>query len=226
MDKQFNAGYIDAELNRIGARIKKPLEIYLIGGCAMSFRGLKEFTKDVDIVFKSEKSHQSFCDALFGAQYHEPFTMKSEHEQLKAKRMFENKDGFHLDLFVKTVIGKLVLSESMAGRAEPYRQYGNLGVYLLSREDIFLFKGLASEGRRRDLPDMQALYPGLDWRIIERELDSQKLSQELKKLFIRRLEEFNRVYKLDVPILARLKRKTGKNQARWRLRLSPAGAAG
>jgi hypothetical protein len=211
MSDQFNAGYIDAELNRIGARIKKPSEIYLIGGCAMSFRGLKEFTKDVDIVFKNEKDHESFCEALFGAQYHEPFTVKTEHEHLKAKRMFENKDGFHLDLFVKQVVGKLVLSESMAGRAELYRQYGNLGVYLLSKEDIFLFKGLASEGRKRDLPDMQVLYPGLDWKVIERELDSQELSQELKAMFVRRLEEFSRVYELDVPILGRLRKKAGKN---------------
>ena len=77
---------------------------------------------------------------------------------------------------------------------------------------IFLFKGLASEGRKRDLPDMQAIYPGLDWEVIERELDSQELSEELKELFIRRLEEFSRVYRLDVPILRRLKKRTGKNQ--------------
>jgi len=34
----------------------------------------------------------------------------------------------------------------------------------------------------------------------------------LKELFIRRLEEFSRVYRLDVPILRRLKKRTGKNQ--------------
>jgi hypothetical protein len=225
MDDQFDAGYIDAELTRIGARIKKPMEIYLIGGCAMSFRGLKEFTKDVDIIFKTERDYELFCDALFGAQYHEPFTMKSEHEQLKAKRMFENKDGFHLDLFVKTVIGKLALSKSMTRRAELYRQYGDMAVCLLSKEDIFLFKGLASEGRKRDLPDMQAIYPGLNWGVIERELDSQELSEELKELFIRRLEEFNRVYRLDVPILRRLKKTTGK-KIKSPLPQSPAAAGG
>jgi hypothetical protein len=57
---------------------------------------------------------------------------------------------------------------------------------------------------------MQAIYPGLDWGVIERELDSQKLSKELKELFIRRLEEFNRIYRLDVPILERLKKSVGK----------------
>jgi|SRR5271157_6721 len=207
MDRQFNSEYIDCELNTIGARVGKPLGIYLIGGCAMSFRSLKQFTKDVDIVFEDNADYELFCEALFGAQYHQPFTMRSEHKHLKAMQMYENKDGFHLDLFVKRVVGKLMLSKSMIGRAELYKKYGNLSVYLLSKEDIFLFKGLASEGRKRDLPDMQVLYPNLNWKVIEVELASQFLARDLNELFIRRLEEFRDTYKLDVPILAKLKKR-------------------
>ena len=202
----FDARYIDAELENIGARVKKSVSIYLIGGCTMSFRKLKETTKDVDIVFKNTNDYLLFCDALFGAQYHQPFVMKNEHEKLEATKMFENKDGFHLDLFVKRVIGKLELSKKMVDRAELFKSYGDLSVYLLSKEDVFLFKGLASEGRKRDLPDMQVLYPNLDWKAIEDELLSQALGNELVDLFIRRLEEFRDTYKLDVPILAKLSR--------------------
>lgn len=204
---QFDAKYIDTELEKIGTRIKKPISIYLIGGCAMSFRKLKETTKDIDIVFKNKDDYGLFCDALFGAQYHEPYTIKSEHEKLEATKMFENKDGFHLDLFIKKVVGKLELSDSMVKRAEPFKSYGNLSVYLLSKADVFLFKGLASEGRKRDLPDMQVLYPNLNWKVIEDELASQTLSKELVGLFVRRLEEFRDTYRLDVPILSRLKKK-------------------
>ncbi|VVC03398.1 Uncharacterised protein [Candidatus Bilamarchaeum dharawalense] len=206
MDKNFDATYIDRELIQIGNRIKKPMAIYLIGGCAMSFRGLKDFTKDVDIVFKSKLDYETFCDALFGAQYHQPIIIKTEHENLHAMKMFENKDGFHLDLFIRQVIRKLVLSKSMVQRAELHKKYGNLSVYLLSKEDIFLFKGLASEGRQRDLPDMQILYPNLNWKVILEELNSQKLSKDLKELFVRRLEAFNQQYRLDVPILRELKK--------------------
>lgn len=173
----------------------------------MSFRRLKESTKDIDIVFKDKKDYDLFCDALFGAQYYQQYVMKTEHEKLEAAKMFENKDGFHLDLFVKKVIGKLELSDKMMARAELFRSYGNLSVYLLSREDIFLFKGLASEGRKRDLPDMRMLYPDLDWKAIEDELASQALAADLIGLFVRRLEEFRDTYRLDVPILARLRRK-------------------
>lgn len=203
----FDAKYIDAELEKIGARIKKPVSVYLIGGCAMSFRKLKEATKDVDIVFRNKDDYDLFCGALFGAQYHQPYAMKSEHERLEATMMFENKDGFHLDLFVKKVIGKLELSKEMIARAELFNQYGNLSVYLLSKEDIFLFKGLASEGRKRDLPDMRVLYPNLDWKVIESELATQALAKDLNELVISRLEEFRDNYKLDIPILAKLKRR-------------------
>lgn len=204
---EFNAKYVDKELETIGIRIKKPIEIYLIGGVAMSFRGLKETTKDIDIVFKNNQDYDIFTDALFGAQYHEPIVMKSEYENLETMKMFENKDTFHLDLFIGHVLRKLDLSDSMMKRAELYKKYGNLSVYLIAKEDIFLFKGLASEGRTRDLDDMRTIYPNIDWKIIKQELKSQKKSKELTAWFVRRLEKFNRIHKLDVPILKELKKE-------------------
>ena len=206
MDKQFDKEYIDAELEKIGIRIQRTVKIYLIGGCAMSFRGLKESTKDIDIVFKNMEEYKTFTEGLFGAQYHEPFVIKSEYAHLEAMKMYENKDGFHLDLFVGHVLRKLKLSDSMIVRAEFYKKYGNLSVYLISKEDIFLFKGLASEARKRDLADMKVMYPNLEWSVITKELSSQHLSMELISWFVSRLEEFRETNKLDVPILKELKK--------------------
>jgi len=207
MDRQFDEKYIDKELESIGIRIKKPTGIYLIGGCAMSLRQLKESTKDIDIVFRNKEDYEAFADALFGAQYYEPFTITSEYLHLEAMKMYENKDAFHLDLFVGQVLRKLVLSDSMIKRAEMYKKHGNMEVYLLSKEDVFLFKGFASEGRKRDLADMNVLYPGLDWVALKQELKIQKMPKRLMALFVSRLEEFSRTYKLDVPILRELKKK-------------------
>lgn len=202
----FDAEYIDGELEKIGSRLKKPTGIFLIGGCAMSFRKLKEATKDIDIVFRGNADYETFCDALFGAQYRVPFPIKSEHEKLEASAMYENKDNFHLDLFVKRVCGKMALSESMIHRTEFYKKYGNLSVFLVAKEDIFLFKGLASEGRKRDLSDMRIIYPNLDWSMMLEELRSQKLSGELMEHILRRFEEFRKTYDLDVPIMGKLKK--------------------
>ncbi len=207
--ESFDAGYIDRELQQIGSRVKKPVSIYLIGGCAMAFRRLKEVTKDIDIVFRDKGGYGAFCDALFGAQYFAPIVITCEHKKLETVKMYENKDKFHLDLFVKRVCGKMVLSGRMIKRAELYKKYGNLGVYLLAKEDVFLFKSLASEARKRDLGDMRVIYPNLDWAVIKEELSSQELSNDLIALVVRRLEEFRSVYDLDVPILNALKKMAG-----------------
>jgi hypothetical protein len=207
MDKQFEEKYIDKELNEIGKRIKKQINIYLIGGASMSFRNLKESTKDIDIVFANKEDCDIFRDALFGAQYYEPITIKSEYKELEAIKIYENKDGFTLDLFIKHVLRKLEITNSMIKRSELHKIYGNLSVYLLSKEDIFLFKGLASENRHRDLDDMRVLYPNLKWDAIVQELESQKRSEFLREWFVRRLEKFIETYGLDVPILNKLKKK-------------------
>lgn len=205
--KLFDSAYIDRELGEIGKRVKKPVKIYLIGGCAMSFRKLKEATKDIDIVFAGRSDCATFCGALFGAQYSEQAKIMPEHEKLEAAAMYENKDGFHLDLFMRKVCGKMELSERMERRAEFYRKYGKMEVYLLAKEDIFLFKALSSEGRKRDLADMQVIYPNLDWKAVEGELRLQKLSADLMAHIVRRFGEFERIYHLEVPILKRLKRR-------------------
>ena len=205
--ERFDAAYIDAELGNIGTRVKEPISIYLIGGCAMSFRGLKEATKDVDIVFKSKKDYGAFCGALFGAQYFEPLKIVAEYAHLEAIRMFENKDKFHLDLFVERVCGKMKLSSGVVARSEFYKSYGKMSVCLVAKEDIFLFKSLASEGRKRDLDDMRVLYPNLDWKAMEKELKSQRFGPALNLHIAARLEEFRSKYDLDVPLLSSLKRK-------------------
>ncbi len=206
--ERFDAAYIDTELGNIGSRVKKPISIYLIGGCAMSFRGLKESTKDVDIVFKSKTEYEVFCGALFGAQYFEPLKIVAEYAHLEAIKMFENKDRFHLDLFVERVCEKMKLSSGVVARSEFYKSYGKMEVYLVAKEDIFLFKSLASEGRKRDLDDMRMLYPNLDWKAMEKELKSQRFGAALNSHISARLEEFRAKYDLDVPLLSSLKRKT------------------
>lgn len=201
----FDAEYIDKELRTIAGHLRLKVRIYLIGGCAMSFRGIKESTKDIDVVFRTEREYRAFCDALMRSGYEEFVKMIDEYGCLQAMKMCENKDGFHFDLFLMEVCKKLNLSKSMAGRAEPYNGYGVLSVFLVSKEDIFLFKSLASEGRKRDLDDMKSLYPNLDWNVMLREIKSQRLSDGNVRSIIERFEEFKRVYELDVPILTKLK---------------------
>ena len=51
----FTKEELELWLTALGSALDKPLDMYLIGGCAMSFRGIKDRTKDIDIVM----SHQT-----------------------------------------------------------------------------------------------------------------------------------------------------------------------
>lgn len=51
--EKFGKEYVEKEFLRIGLALKTKIRVFLIGGCAMIFRGLKPATKDVDIVFTS-----------------------------------------------------------------------------------------------------------------------------------------------------------------------------
>lgn len=203
MDKQFRPECIREAFAKIGAKAGKPLSVYLIGGCSMPLRGIKESTKDVDMVFRTKKDFDCFCEAAGWAQFLRVADVEGEYAGLVANRILRNRDGLTLDLFVARVLGKLALSKAMVGRAELHGEYGKLKIFLLGREDIFLFKALASESRKRDLSDMSALYPGLDWDTILGELESQELSSELNAHFVRRLSAFSQEYRLDVPKLGK-----------------------
>ncbi|SFR91017.1 hypothetical protein SAMN05216559_0867 [Halomicrobium zhouii] len=53
MRARFDSSYIRSELDRIGQQLDEPLTVFLIGGGSMAFRGLKDTTKDIDLVVTS-----------------------------------------------------------------------------------------------------------------------------------------------------------------------------
>lgn len=53
MRTRFDSSSIRLELERIGQQLVEPLTVFLIGGSAMAFRGLKDTTKDIDFIVPS-----------------------------------------------------------------------------------------------------------------------------------------------------------------------------
>ena len=48
----------------MGLNIDKSIIIYMIGGCALSFKGLKPATKDIDIIVTSKPDFDVFNKAM------------------------------------------------------------------------------------------------------------------------------------------------------------------
>lgn len=145
--------------------IKMP--VYLIGGGAMIFRREKLSTKDVDLVLLTD-GHAKELEAVFTKMG------MLVNSRLAVELQITSKDSQRpwVDIFVGRVCDGLSLTESMRQRSEHVANYGNISLYMLSREDIFLLKSITD--RLRDLEEMLVLYSnGLDERPLFTECEIQ-----------------------------------------------------
>lgn len=102
------------------------------------------------------------------------------------------------------------MSERVKRRAEFYKQFGMLKVFLISREDIMLFKGITE--RAGDFEDMEAIAKeGVDWDIVRDEVFAQGGERSWEGLLYNRLHELRERYKINVPILRDLLKRDREN---------------
>ncbi|WEL18784.1 Transcriptional regulator, contains wHTH domain [Halorhabdus sp. SVX81] len=172
MRPTFGREYIENEFQRVTDGLSAPLTVYLIGGGAMALRNLKGATKDIDLVVSDGDAYGQLWAVLMDLGYAEIQSLGPEYRVLGATSCVENDDGCRLDIFNQQVANKLVLTDGMQERSEPFRNTDQLTVRLVSSEDIFLFKLIA--GRDDDIEDMNMLVQaGLDYDIVEEELEAQ-----------------------------------------------------
>ena len=206
MRRRFDSEYIESELRRVGRQLEADLTVYLIGGGAMSFRGLKETTKDIDLIVSDGDDLRVLQAVLLGNGYDIVKEPGAEYDDLGAQRILENDDGCRIDIFNQQVIDKLVLSDGMRRRSEAYLDAGELSVALVSAEDIFLFKSVA--GRTDDIEDMFSLVQTeLDFDVIEDELQQQidLLGQELFVTYANEaLLELEEQHNISTPLAERV----------------------
>jgi hypothetical protein len=172
MRPTFGGEYIENEFQRIGDGLTEPLTVYLIGGGAMSLRDLKGATKDIDLVVPDGDAYGQLWAVLMDLGYAEVQSLDPDYRALGATSCVENDDGCRLDIFNQQVANKLVLTDGMQERSEPFLDTDRLTVRLVSNEDIFLFKAIA--GRDDDIEDMNMLVQaGLDYDVVRDELEAQ-----------------------------------------------------
>nr|WP_321169472.1 DUF6036 family nucleotidyltransferase [Halohasta salina] len=165
MRPTFGREYIENEFQRIAEELSNPLTVYLIGGGAMSLRDLKGATKDIDLVVADGDTYGHLWAVLMDLGYAEVQSLDADYRALGATSCVENDDGCRLDIFNQQVANKLVLTDGMQECSEPFLDADRLTVRLVSNEDIFLFKPIAS--RDDDIEDMNMLVQaGLDYGVV------------------------------------------------------------
>ena len=190
-------------LEEVGSYVTKPMNIYMIGGCALSFRGLKSVTKDIDIILTSQKDFDMFDTAIKKAG----FTSMTERESefyLTALSVYKKSDESRIDVFLNQVGKMLRLTENMKKRSKLYKHYHNMAVYLVSNEDIFLFKAMTS--REGDTLDCDRIMKeNLDYNLIYQEIVDQSINGKNWFFWVYeslcRLENYNNI---TIPIKNRM----------------------
>ncbi len=213
--RSFDKDYLKQEFDKLDSTVKKGIVLYLIGGGAMAFYGLKVATKDIDIILTNQENLNSLQAALDSMGYKEPnpVVITRPYNEMQTSAMLENKDGFRWDLFLTKVCGKLTLSAEMQKRANPLHQGNKLKVLIVSKEDLFLFKAITT--RDADLDDTRILaQSGLNWQTITQECKSQSEQTGVcwEDALTQNLQELKTKYSIEAPIEKALKKNSkGKN---------------
>jgi hypothetical protein len=173
---------------QLGQILEQKVEALLIGGAVMLELGLKDATKDIDIVCRSEEDKEALLASAktLGFQIIGP---EERHERLGVNRLAV-KGGRNLDIFAERISYDFSLSEAMWQRATKIRSFGNLVIRDASIEDIFIMKMIAN--RPGDAPDCSKLVLAeLDFDIIYREIEEQyrKSGDADQKIWVTYIEE-------------------------------------
>ena len=136
----------------IGEGLKNAAECMAIGGSAMLFYGMKSATKDVDIVFFSEKE----LDSMIGVLKESGFSEKLlERDKLKnGIPVVMHRGEERLDLFLNRVF-HFTISQAMRERTRQKHEFKNLIIDVVSHEDVILLKSVTDrDGDRADVKNI------------------------------------------------------------------------
>lgn len=214
--RSFDSGYLKQEFDKLDAIAKESMTLYLIGGGAMAFYGLKTATKDIDIILCTEEELLNLKNALGAIGYKDPnpYTITRPYNEMQTSILLENPDGFRWDVFLNKVCGKLTLSNEMKNRATALYEGKKIKIIITSREDLFLFKGITT--RDADLDDTRILArSGLNWTTIAQECKEQSKRSGLcwEDALHQTLVELKAKYSIQAPIEKALRKTADQKVA-------------
>lgn len=213
--KYFGKEEIIKRFQIIGKKLPKPIKVYMIGGGAMGLKGEKDATKDLDIILTNQGDVALFVKTLKAMEYYETPSITREYDKLWVEAILRDKEYFQFDIFLRRVCNALELSNAMVDRAEKYGRFGNIQLYLLTTEDVFLFKSVTE--RDRDMEDMLTLLrKGINENIVVEECKNQRIKtgRIWETFLVTRIEELETKYRITIPWKKKLIRIGEKETAK------------
>ncbi|MDB9281592.1 nucleotidyltransferase [Halorubrum ezzemoulense] len=167
----FESSAIRRQFSELANLIDDDFTVYLIGGGALTLEGLKNATKDIDLIVREESELRQLWNVLTSAGYKPKEDLGEEYDELGAAFILE-KDHRRFDVFHEQVAGVISLSDSMVSRSRHLFEEDGLSVRMVSLNDIFLFKAVAN--REDDVEDMVRIaQAGIEDDVVVEEIMSQ-----------------------------------------------------
>ncbi len=166
--KEANAKDLFELLESISSYIQGKIQMYALGGTALTILGIKPSTLDIDINIHSEKQYKSLCEIF---------------ERIGFKRTgsirWITHEGLAFDLFYgSNILGTELLPDCLK-LAKFAKSLGNIELYTLSPYDIVISK--LARGDDRDFFDIKHILEKekIDIRIL---IDRYKRSMEISTI--------------------------------------------
>jgi len=160
--------------------LSESVDVYLLGGSAMTIRNLKDQTEDIDLALGAVSEFEHVYRTLNEQGFEVTDEPTESFDSVgKTVELYNSDSGFRIDLFDRQVVGKVWVTERMRKRSEAFWSGSHVTAFVLSDEDMFLLKAVSGgdlgSGRRRDLEDMRKYAQrGLEYDSIIEEIDKQR----------------------------------------------------
>ena len=171
---------IEGFLEELDGWLTRSVEVYLIGGSAMTVRGLKDQTEDIDLAFSIADEFEHVVAAV----QREGFEVTSQPTESfegvgTTIELYHPDRAFRIDLFERQIVGKVWITDRMRDRADPFWTGVYVTASVLSDEDMFLLKAVSggdlAAARTRDVDDMRYYAQrGLNYEQILTEIEAQR----------------------------------------------------
>lgn len=207
---------VDRFVEELSRSVREPIHLYLLGGGSMMYAGLKYFTKDIDLVVRTEHEYDVCVEAMkrMGFRSIRP---GAGYSRMNLSDMLERDDGYRIDIFNDRVCGKLRLSDGMVSRSSERVRHEDVALSSCAMEDILIFKSITE--REGDLEDSKAIITGtmVDWNVFLTELEEQiETGEDVWITWIAdRLWLLREDAGLSIPVLDRVIRMADDYLERW-----------
>jgi hypothetical protein len=198
---------VEEILRDLAECLEQPVQVLVIGGAAMIEYGLKDVTKDIDLVCKDATGKDMLLKAAISLGF-EVVGPEMRHARLGLDRVAV-KGGHTLDIFAGRVSYDFGLSEAMWVRGRTAKILRKAEMRYAAVEDIFILKLIAN--RPRDMEDCVALASArMDYEAVYEEIEAQynKAGSTEQKIWVTYVEEamgrLEEDYRLQVPIADRI----------------------